>query len=149
MNPEATAAGPGIRVPAPVFYLAALAIGIALEYLLWPVPIPAAPSKYVIASIFIIVSVLIIPLVLMRFRRAATPFDARKPAAASLNRLTLPVSRNPASVLRSDPWLVETAGNGNSDHRLAIRQIGDDCLFAGCGRGKPTMTFMEVIAERR
>ncbi|MGF6303033.1 hypothetical protein OKW43_005711 [Paraburkholderia sp. WC7.3g] len=83
MNPEATAAGPGIFVPAPVFYLAALAIGIALEYLLWPIPIPAASSKDVIASIFIIVSVLIMPPVLMRFRRAATPFDARK-AASSL-----------------------------------------------------------------
>jgi len=38
MNPEA-AAGPGVRVPPPMLYLAALAIGIALEYLRWPIPV--------------------------------------------------------------------------------------------------------------
>ena len=90
MKAEA-AAGPGVRVPPPVFYLAAFAIGIALEYLLWPIPIFGPRSKYVIASILIIASVLIMPPVLMRFRRAATPFDVRKAASSLITDGPLPV----------------------------------------------------------
>ena len=97
MNAEA-AAGPGIRVPPPAFYLAALAIGIALEYLLWPIPVLGAPSKYVIASILIIVSVLIMPPVLMRFRRAATSFDVRKAASTLITDGPYRFSRNPTYV---------------------------------------------------
>lgn len=97
MNAEATA-GPGVRVPPPVFYLVALAIGIALEYLLWPIPVLGAPSKYVIAAILIVVSVLIMPPVLIRFRRAATPFDVRKAASSLITDGPYRFSRNPTYV---------------------------------------------------
>lgn len=97
MNSEA-AAGPGIRVPPPVFYLVALAIGTALEYLLWPIPVLEAPSKYVIAYILVIVSVLIMPPVLMRFRRAATSFDVRKAASSLITDGPYQFSRNPTYV---------------------------------------------------
>jgi protein-S-isoprenylcysteine O-methyltransferase Ste14 len=97
MNAKAVA-GPRVRVPPPVFYLAALAIGIALEYLLWPIPIFGAPSKYVIAFILIIASVLIMPFVLMRFRRAATPFDVRKAASSLITGGPYRFSRNPTYV---------------------------------------------------
>src|ERR1700674_5684205 len=97
MNAEA-AAGPGVRVPPPVFYLAALAIGIGLEYLLWPIPLFGAPSKYVIASILILASVLIMPPVLMRYRRAATSFDVRKAASSLITDGPYRFSRNPTYV---------------------------------------------------
>lgn len=97
MNMEA-AAGPGIRVPPPVVYLASLAIGVALEYLLWPIPVLGAPSKSVIASVFIVVSVLIMPSVLMRFRQAATPFDGRKAASSLITDGPYQFSRNPTYV---------------------------------------------------
>jgi protein-S-isoprenylcysteine O-methyltransferase Ste14 len=97
MNGDASS-GPGIRVPPPVFYLAALATGMALDYLLWPFPIFGAPSKYAIASILIVASVLIMPPVIMRFRRAATPFDVRKAASSLITDGPYRFSRNPAYV---------------------------------------------------
>lgn len=104
MNAEATA-GPGVRVPPPVFYLVALAIGIALEYLLWPIPVLGTPSKYVIAATLIVVSVLIMPPVLIRFRRAATPFDVRKAASSLITDGPYRFSRNPTYVSLSMLYL--------------------------------------------
>jgi protein-S-isoprenylcysteine O-methyltransferase Ste14 len=97
MNMDATA-GPGVCVPPPVFYSVALAIGIALEYLLWPIPVLGAPSKYVVAAVLIIASILIMPSVLRRFRRAATPFDVRKAAASLITDGPYRFSRNPVYV---------------------------------------------------
>ena len=97
MKAEAEA-GPGIRIPPPMFYLAALAMGIALEYLLWPIPILGAPSRYVIASILIVVSVAIMPPVLIRFRRAGTSFDVRKAASSLITDGPYRSSRNPTYV---------------------------------------------------
>jgi protein-S-isoprenylcysteine O-methyltransferase Ste14 len=97
MNMEA-AVGPGVCVPPPVFYLVALAIGIVLEYLLWPILILGAPSKYVVAAVLIITSILIMPSVLRRFRRAATPFDVRKAASSLITDGPYRFSRNPAYV---------------------------------------------------
>jgi protein-S-isoprenylcysteine O-methyltransferase Ste14 len=81
-----------------VFYSVALAIGIALEYLLWPIPVLGAPSKYVVAAVLIIASVLIMPSVLRRFRRAATPFDVRKAALSLITDGPYRFSRNPVYV---------------------------------------------------
>ncbi len=97
MNAEA-AAGSRIRIPPPVFYLGALALGIALEYLLWPIPVLGRPSKYVIASILILTSVLIMPPVLMRYRRAGTSFDVWKSASFLITDGPYRFSRNPTYV---------------------------------------------------
>jgi protein-S-isoprenylcysteine O-methyltransferase Ste14 len=51
-----------------------------------------------IASILIIVSVLMMPPVLIRFRRAATPFDPRKAASSLITDGPYRFSRNPAYV---------------------------------------------------
>ncbi len=96
MNVEASS-GPGIRIPPPVIYVAALAIGFVLNYL-WPLsPLPGF-SRYVIGSVVILVSGLIMPLVLRRFRRAGTPFDVRKPASALITEGPYRFSRNPSYV---------------------------------------------------
>jgi protein-S-isoprenylcysteine O-methyltransferase Ste14 len=97
MNMDATAE-PGVCVPPPVFYSVALAIGIALEYLLWPIPVLGATSKYVVAAALIIASILIMPSVLRHFRRAATPFDVRKAASSLITDGPYRFSRNPVYV---------------------------------------------------
>ncbi len=86
--------GPGIRVPPPVFYLAALAIAAALEYL-WPLSFLAGSSRYVIGFVAIVVSVLVMPPVLWSFRRAATTFDVRKAASTLITEGPYRFSRNP------------------------------------------------------
>ena len=90
-------AGSGIRVPPPVLYLAALAIGVALHYA-WPLSVLGGSSRYLIGSVLVIVSISIMPPVLRRFRRAATPFDVRKPASALIADGPYRFSRHPAYV---------------------------------------------------
>ena len=96
MNIKATS-GPGIRIPPPVIYLAALAIGFVLNYL-WPISPLSDSSRYIIGSVVILASGLIVPLVLRRFRRAGTTFDVRKPASALITEGPYRFSRNPSYV---------------------------------------------------
>ena len=87
--------GPGLRVPPPILYLGALTLGVALDFL-WPLPVLAGVTRYVVASAVVILSALIMPPVLARFRRAATPFDVRKGASALITDGPYRFSRNPA-----------------------------------------------------
>ena len=96
MNVEASS-GPGIRIPPPVIYLAALAIGFGLNYL-WSMSLLSGYSRYVIGSVVPLGGGLIMPLVLRRFRRAATTFDVRKPASALITEGPYRFSRNPSYV---------------------------------------------------
>ena len=96
MNVEASS-GPGIRIPPPVIYVAALAIGFVLNYL-WPISPLSGVSRYVIGSVVPLVGGLIMPLVLRRFRRAGTTFDVRKPASALITEGPYRFSRNPSYV---------------------------------------------------
>ena len=97
MNVEASS-GPGIRIPPPVIYVAALAIGFVLNDL-WPMSPLSGSSRYVIGFVLILVSGLIILPVLRRFRRAGTPFfDLRKPAWALITEGPYRFSRNPSYV---------------------------------------------------
>jgi protein-S-isoprenylcysteine O-methyltransferase Ste14 len=52
MNVDALS-GPGIRVPPPVFYLGALAIGVALDSL-WPLSFHAGSSRYILGFVVIV-----------------------------------------------------------------------------------------------
>ena len=88
-------AGSGVRVPPPVFYLTALAVGVALDYL-WPLSLIGGASRYVVGTFLVAVSVAIMPSVLWRFRRAGTPFDVRKSASALVTDGPYRFSRNPA-----------------------------------------------------
>ena len=95
MNVEASS-GP-IRIPPPVIYVAALAIGFVLNYL-WPMSPFSGSSRYVIGSLLIAVNVLIMPPVLRRFRRAGTAFDVRKAASVLITDGPYRFSRNPSYV---------------------------------------------------
>lgn len=88
------ASGTGVRIPPPVFYAAALAIGIALDQF-WPLSFIAGPSRYVAGGVIVIVSFAILPFALGRFRRLGTPFDVRKPAVALITDGPYRFSRNP------------------------------------------------------
>ena len=96
MNVEASS-GPGVRVPPPVIYLAALSMGFMLNYL-WSLSLLSGSSRYVAGSAIILVSGLIMPLVLRCFRRAGTTFDVQKPASALITDGPYRFSRNPSYV---------------------------------------------------
>ncbi len=97
MNSE-THIGPGIRLPPPVIYLAALLTGIVLNSLWAMSPLPGS-WRYIVGSLLIVVNVLIMPPVLRRFRRARTPFfDIRKPASVLITDGPYRFSRNPSYV---------------------------------------------------
>ncbi len=96
MNSE-THIGPGIRLPPPVIYLAALLTGIVLNSLWAMSPLPGS-WRYIVGSLLIAVNVLIMPPVLRRFRRAGTTFDVRKAASVLITDGPYRFSRNPSSV---------------------------------------------------
>ena len=90
--------GPGIRIPPPAIYAAALAIGLVLNYL-WTMSPLSGFSRYVIGAGVISVNLLIMPSVLRGFRRVGTPFfDLRKPASALITEGHYRFSRNPSYV---------------------------------------------------
>ncbi len=97
MNSE-THIGPGIRLPPPIIYLAALLTGIGLNSLWAMSPLPGS-WRYIVGSLLIAVNVLIMPPVLRRFRRASTPFfDFRKAASVLITDGPYRFSRNPSYV---------------------------------------------------
>jgi protein-S-isoprenylcysteine O-methyltransferase Ste14 len=89
--------GPGLRVHPPVIYLAALLIGIGLNH--WrPLRVLPGPWGGVVGVALIVAGVAIMPPVLLRFRRADTPFNPHKPASALITDGPYRFSRNPAYV---------------------------------------------------
>lgn len=89
--------GPGLPVHPPVLYLAALLVAIGLNYR-WPLtPLPARWG-YVVGMILAVLGTALMPPVLARFRRAGTPFNPHKPAAALITDGPYRFSRNPAYV---------------------------------------------------
>jgi len=96
MNVEASS-GPGIRIPPPVIYVAALLIGIGLNYV-WPTSLLPSPWRYIVGIVITVVASVVITPVLTRFRRAGTPFDVRKPASTLITDGPYRFSRHPSYV---------------------------------------------------
>lgn len=101
-------------VPPPVFYVTALMLGLGLNYLV-PAALFPAPWSLALGIVLVVSSVLIIAPVVLRFRRAGTPFDVRKPASALVTDGPYRFSRHPGyvaltlffvglSVLLSNAW---------------------------------------------
>ncbi len=89
--------GPGLPVHPPVLYLAALLIGVGLNYG-WSIsPLPDRWGD-IIGVVLIVLGAALMPPVLGRFRRAGTPFNPHKPASALITDGPYRFSRNPAYV---------------------------------------------------
>ncbi len=84
-------------VPPPLIYVAALLVALVLDEL-WPIRLLPTWWAYLIGTLLVVASSLIIPFVLVRFRRAGTPLNVRKPTTALVTDGPYRFSRNPAYV---------------------------------------------------
>jgi protein-S-isoprenylcysteine O-methyltransferase Ste14 len=89
--------GPGLRVHPPVIYLAAMVIGVGLNHW-WRIRVLPGLWGAIAGVALIVAGVAIMPPVLLRFRRADTPFNPHKPASALITDGPYRFSRNPAYV---------------------------------------------------
>jgi len=89
--------GLDIVIPPPLIYIFALLIGIGLNYL-WPTSLLPSFWAFAAGAVLIVVSILIMPPVLLRFRRAGTTFDVRKVASTLITDGPYRFSRNPTYV---------------------------------------------------
>ena len=86
-----------VPCPPPIIYLAALLVGLALDRL-WPSPHLPAPLASAFGTLLVIASAAIVLPAFLRFRRAGTSFDVRKPATALVTSGPYRFSRNPGYV---------------------------------------------------
>ncbi len=85
---------PGVIAIPPLIFGAFLAAGLVLEYL-FPWPMLAQIVQYSAGGVVILGSFVLMPGTLMRFRRAGTHLDVRKPTNAIITGGPYRVSRNP------------------------------------------------------
>ena len=86
----------GVVAPPPLIYLAALGLGLLLEWLLPGAELPAAFTWIGIA--LIVLAVLIDAWFLVTLRRARTPVNPYSPTAALVTSGPFALSRNPAYI---------------------------------------------------
>lgn len=86
-----------VKIPPPIIYFVALAIGFTLNTI-WPLSSSLATWGRIIGVAFIILSIPIMPPVLMRFKRLSTTFDVRKEATTLITDGPFNYSRNPTYV---------------------------------------------------
>ena len=94
MNASERDAPKVITIP-PLVYVPFLAMGIVLDFLF---PLPLLPNRvqYLVGFAVMAVSGLIIPFVLLEFRKARTDFNPRKPTTAIITTGPFRFSRNPS-----------------------------------------------------
>ncbi len=94
MNASERDAPKVITIP-PLVYVPFLAMGIVLDFLF---PLPLLPNRvqYLVGFVVMAVSGLIIPFVLLEFRKARTDFNPRKPTTAIITTGPFRFSRNPS-----------------------------------------------------
>ena len=95
--PQSTKDAPNVIAIPPLIYLAFLAVGLLLDYL-FPVPVLPNSIQYAVGFGMIIATGLVMPFVLLEFRKAETQFDPRKPTTAIITTGPYRFSRNPSYV---------------------------------------------------
>ncbi len=95
--PQSTKDAPNVITIPPLIYLAFLAVGLLLDYL-FPVPVLPNSIQYAVGFGMIIATGLVMPFVLLEFRKAETQFDPRKPTTAIITTGPYRFSRNPSYV---------------------------------------------------
>ncbi len=88
---------PGVVTIPPLVYVPFLAMGIVLD-ILFPVPVLPHRVQYAAGFAVFAVSGLIMPFVLLEFRKTRTNFDPRKPTTAIITTGPYRFSRNPSYV---------------------------------------------------
>ncbi len=83
-----------VTIP-PLVYVPFLAMGIVLDFL-FPVPVLPNRVQYAVGFAMMAVSGLIMPFVLLEFRKARTNFDPRKPTTAIITSGLFRFSRIPS-----------------------------------------------------
>lgn len=86
--------GPGIRVIPPLVYAIAFLIGYGLKHA-WPLVDESWKWTSAVGIILICASFFLAGPAILRFRRASTPFDVRKPATTLITEGPYRYSRNP------------------------------------------------------
>ncbi len=95
--PQSTKDAPNVIAIPPLIYLAFLAVGLLLDYL-FPVPVLPNSIQYAVGFGMISATGLLMPFVLLEFRKAETQFDPRKPTTAIITTGPYRFSRNPSYV---------------------------------------------------
>ena len=95
--PQSTKDAPNVIAIPPLIYLAFLAVGLLLDYL-FPVPVLPNSIQYGVGFGIMIAPALVMPFVLLEFRKAETQFDPRKPTRAIITTGPYRFSRNPSYV---------------------------------------------------
>ena len=95
--PQSTKDAPNVITIPPLIYVAFLAVGLLLDYL-FPVPVLPNSIQYAVGFGMIIATGLVMPFVLLEFRKAETQFDPRKPTTAIITTGPYRFSRNPSYV---------------------------------------------------
>ena len=106
-------------LPPPVLYLVALVVGLLLEQL-WPASLMPEHWSNLLGWTFMLVGAGVAVAAFLRFRRAETPFDVRKPATALVTDGPYRLSRNPGYValtvfyagvafILNSPWVLVMA----------------------------------------
>ncbi len=84
-------------MPPPVIYVCALIVGVGMEEIR-PIALMSPFWAYAGGTVLIIASLLIMPPVLVRFRRTGTTFDVRKAASVLITDGPYRYTRNPTYV---------------------------------------------------
>ncbi len=95
--PQSTKDAPNVIAMPPLIYLAFLAVGLLLDYL-FPVPVLPNSIQYAVGFGIMIAPALIMPFVLLRFKKANTNFDPGKPTTRIITTGPYRYSRNPSYV---------------------------------------------------
>ncbi len=95
--PQSTKDAPNVIAIPPLIYLAFLAVGLLLDYL-FPVPVLPNSIQYAVGFGIMIAPALIMPFVLLRFKKANTNFDPGKPTTRIITTGPYRYSRNPSYV---------------------------------------------------
>lgn len=93
-NTVASTDNANVVAPAPVFYAAALVLGLIVDYF-YTAPILSNRNALIAGCVLLIVSIPIALLAVLELRKAGTAFDARKTSTALVTQGIFRFSRNP------------------------------------------------------
>ena len=83
-------------VPPPIICAVAVFVGV-IANIIWPLT-TISTTRYMLGGFLVVASLLVMPGILVKFRRVKTPFDVRKDPSVLITSGVYKVSRNPSYV---------------------------------------------------